>query len=140
MRGNHYIRSYSTTQAAPSLSSGESEYHGLTKAASSAIGMQSMGRDLGEDLTTEVGMDASAAIAMAKRRGVGRVRHLHTMYLWVQHLVYKKMLNIAKVPGSDNAADVGTKHVDERTLWKHMEFIGQHSKQGKSKIALKAAL
>ena len=42
MLGNHMIKSWSSTQAHVTLSSGEAEYYGLVKGASVAIGVKSM--------------------------------------------------------------------------------------------------
>ena len=48
--GNHAVKSWSSTQAALALSSGEAEYNGLVKGSSVAIGIREMLRDLGIDL------------------------------------------------------------------------------------------
>lgn len=51
---------------------------------SSGIGSASMARDMGLDLRkpVEVMIDATAGIGVASRRGVGRIRHIHTPTLW----------------------------------------------------------
>ena len=52
-----------------------------------------------------VRVHATASRAMASRRGVGRVRHLHTQVPWVQEAVARRELTIAKVLGCENPAD-----------------------------------
>jgi len=39
------------------------------------------------------------------------VRHIETKYLWVQDLVKDGRLKLLKVKGTDNPADIGTKHL-----------------------------
>ena len=53
---------------------------------------------------------------MASRRGGGRVRRLHSQVLWVREAVARRELTIARVPGCDNPADSGTKHLALREM------------------------
>ena len=84
MLGEHMIRGWSTTQAAIALSSGEAKFYGLVKASSAALGMQAMYHDFGETMGIRVYTDASAAKAIASRRGLGKLRHLAVHLLWLQ--------------------------------------------------------
>ena len=84
MMGGHMIKMWSKTQATVALSSAEAELYATVKASSESMGMISMLKDYGKPMTTHVFGDASAALAIIARRGVGRVRHLDTSYLWVQ--------------------------------------------------------
>ena len=104
--GNHIVKHYSTTQTTISLSSGEAELHGIAKAASHAIGIRSLFEDLGYCLSLEVLSDAVAAIGIARRRGVGRIRHLDTTDLWIQEKVKSGELTVTKVLGAENPAIV----------------------------------
>ena len=79
--GGHVLRTYSSTQSVIALSSAEPEFYALFKACSTAIGMQSLARDFGENLQIEMGCDSSAAIGISYRLGLGKVRHLHTQQL-----------------------------------------------------------
>ena len=74
--GEHVIKSWSLTQSIVTLSSGESEYYGLVRGSSVALGTRSLMGELGVDLKVTVHADASAAIGIAQRRGVGKVRHI----------------------------------------------------------------
>ena len=56
--------------------------------------------------------DATAAIGIARRRGMGRIRHLDVTDLWVQEKFTSKAASIDKVLGTENPADILTKHVD----------------------------
>ena len=57
---------------------------------------------------------ALGAEAIASRRGVERVRHLHAQVLWVQEAVARRELTIVNVPGVENPADMETKHLAQR--------------------------
>ena len=66
--------------------------------------------DLGGENVTLL-CDASSAIGVAKRSGIGKPRHIHVAYLWLQQKVKDDCLKIAKVSGKVNLGDVFTKHV-----------------------------
>ena len=55
-------------------------------------------RDLGQSWSTVVCSDASQALGVIQRQGLGRLRHVDCDFLFVQSL------NAAKVSGGDNPA------------------------------------
>ena len=85
MHGTHVIKSWSTNQVVIALSSGEAEYYGLVKGASVALGIKALSEDLGRcyEGSIEIRSDASAAIGIANRIGVGKVRHIEVNQLWL---------------------------------------------------------
>ena len=109
--GSHTVSTWSTTQAVVALSSGEAELYALTKGAAHTLGMLSLAQDFGMTLDARIHSDASAAIAMVNRTGAGKLRHVRVQYLWLQSKVKMNELQVSKVPGTDNPADVLTKHV-----------------------------
>ena len=78
MWGSHLIRTWSKTQGAVTLSSGEAELAATTKGASEALGILTMIEEMGMKATGRLHVDASAALGIAQRAGVGRIRHLDT--------------------------------------------------------------
>ena len=82
MWGNHLTKSWSSTQSVVALSSGEAEYYGMVKGASVAIGLQSVLKDFQITCRIELKSDATAAICIANRRGLGKVRHIEVCQLW----------------------------------------------------------
>ena len=70
------IKSYSRTQSNIALSSAEAELYSFVTAASEALGMKSMFRDFGASFEACLQVDAIAAIGIAQRKGLGKVRHL----------------------------------------------------------------
>ena len=107
--GRHCVKSWASTQATPAISSGEAEFYALIEAASRALGMQSLAGDLGVLVNIVMFTDSSAAKGIVHRNGVGRMRHLETKFLWIQDVVKNRELEIKKVLGTENPADIGTK-------------------------------
>ena len=114
MVGSHCLRTWSSTQASVTLSSGEAEYYGLVKAAGAGLGHQSLMLDLGLQLPVRVWTDSSAALGIASRSGLGKLRHLETHTLWVQEKVRTGAIEVRKVWGEVNPADLFTKHLPSR--------------------------
>ena len=84
-------------------------------------------------------MDATASKAIPSRRGVGRVRHLHTKVLWVQEAVARRELTTVKVPGVEHPADMGTKHLAQREMHECLRRAGCHVTGGRSRMAFRVA-
>ena len=82
--GEHLIKAWSKTQASITLSSAEAELVGICKLAAEMIGIGSLAADLGRDLKVVMYADSSAAIAIAKRRRAGKLRHINIGLLWIQ--------------------------------------------------------
>ena len=95
-----------------------------------------MARDLGDEMTVGVYSDASAAIAISQRLGLGKLRHIETQYLWLQEKVAKQNLAMHKVHGTNNPADMLTKAVNAETLKRHLEFSGLGVATGRAGGAL----
>ena len=131
MHGTHLLKSWSSTQSVVALSSGEAEYYGLVKGASIGLGIQSMFGDFGVSVELNLKSDASAACGIARRRGLGKVRHIEVAQLWLQDLVSKGRVKIEKVPGTSNLSDILTKHVQQSDIAFHMEGVRMHIEGGR---------
>ena len=129
------IKHWSTTQSTVALSSAEAELTGICKGAAQSLGLQSLAADLGIQLDVTIMTDATAAIGIARRRGLGKVRHLATADLWIQDRIRKKDFALKKIPGSENPADMLTKHVDRSLMQKHMTNLGLHLESGRAASA-----
>ena len=133
MVGSHVIKHGSNLQSTIALSSGESEYYGLVKGASIGLGLISLMLDWGLKLKLELASDSSAARGHVQRRGLGRMRHVQTRYLWIQERVGQGDLAIAAVPGKRNVSDVLTKSVGGITLKRHLATMNFWSQQASAK-------
>ena len=114
MLGKHLIKSWSSTQASVSLSSGEAEFYGVVKAGGTCLGYQSLVKDLGYRLPVRVWTDSIATMGICGRQGLGKLRHIDTQCLWIQQRVRDGAIELVKVRGDDNPADVFTKHLQSR--------------------------
>ena len=129
--GGHVIKGWSATQNVISLSSGEAEFYAMVKAASQLIGMRVMMQDWGIFPKAKMITDATAAMGMAQRKGMGNVRHLETSQMWIQDKVFRRDLEIEKIGGKVNIADALTKHVDSKALAVHVEGIKLERRSGR---------
>ena len=91
------------------LSIGEAELGATTKGAAEGEGILSILRDFGLDAKPRLLSDASAAIGITQRLGLGKVRHLSVQDLWIQQKVRRKELDVEKPPGETNPSDLMTK-------------------------------
>ena len=111
MMGTHLIKSWSSTQTSVSLSSGESEFYGVVKAAGVGLGYVSLLGDVGIKLPLRVWTDSTATLGICGRQGLGKLRHMDTQCLWIQQRVRDGTFSLYKVRGEDNPADLFTKHL-----------------------------
>ena len=133
--GRHTLRTWSSTQATVAMSSAEAELFSLTKGASVSLGLMSIAKDLGLMLGATVHSDASAALAMAQRQGLGKLRHLKVQFLWVQERIRGGDFDVKKVHGKYNPADLLTKHLAYADMQRHVENLGYSTSRTRSDIA-----
>ena len=124
MHGKHCIKTWATTQKTRATSSAEAEFYAIVEGASRGLGLESLAADLGSKVTITIYSDASAGRSLAFRKGLGKVRHIETKYLWIQDLIKDGRLKLLKVKGTDNPADIGTKHLSVSETEKLLLEIG----------------
>ena len=56
----------------------------MVAASVEALGIVSLLADMGVSAVGEVYADSSAALGIAQRQGMGKVRHIRTQALWIQ--------------------------------------------------------
>ena len=123
------------------LSSAEAELYASVKASAEALGVASIMKDLGIAYDgIEVIGDASAALGIIKRQGLGKLRHIDTNYLWIQERAARKQIGYGKIKGAENPADLFTKHLNKDTVEKHMDTLGMEYKEGQSEAAIDLGL
>ena len=103
-------------------------------------GLKNLCRDVGRDLTAHVACDASAASGIGARRGVGKIRHLDTRTLWLQKNITEKEILLRLQKASENPSDLGTTHLDQATMSKHVAALGFEKRDGKFELSLRATL
>ena len=133
--GDHTIKSYSRQQKVVALSSAEAELYAMVAASAETLAVIAYAKDLGFTMEGEVYTDSSAALGIAQRLGLGKVRHLRTQGLWIQEVRTAGRLAYHKVLGSKNPSDILTKHVPADLLTKHLETLGVEVQEGRSEVA-----
>ena len=117
------IKSWTKTLPTLALSTGEAELGAIVRGVTEADGIVAILRDFGISPTITLKSDASAAIGIVQRLGLGRVRHLAVSDLWVQQRLRSKGMDIEKVNGLDNPADLLTKSMDRSRIAKLTTLI-----------------
>ena len=92
-------------------------------------------RDFGMNPTLEIQSDATAALGMCRRLGLGKVRHLVVADLWVQQRVRRRDLFLTKVPGVKNPSDAMTKPKARHEMDRFMSMINFRRSTGRSAAA-----
>ena len=133
MIGSHLLKGWAKTQTLVALSSGESGLYATLRAASEGLGLLAVAKDLGITLRGEVWGDASAALGIIKRRGLGKTRHIDTGFLWIQQTAAERRLQFGKALGRDNPADLYTKYLDWETIQRHSDKISIEYTEGRAR-------
>ena len=71
-------------------------------------------KDLGIKAGVRVWTDSSAAVGICGRSRLGKLRHVQTHTLWLQERVRIGAIQLCKVNGMVNPADLFTKHLTSR--------------------------
>ena len=137
MHGTHVIKSWSTNQATIALSSGEAEYYGMVRGAGQGMGLKAIMKDIGVIYQgpIQISADASAAIGIASRLGLGKDRHIEVNQLWLQEKIYVGEIVLKKIGTLENIADALTKPVNAETLRYHVEYSGGECRRDRHRLA-----
>ena len=136
MIGGHFIKGWSRTQNHVTTSSAEAELVAMVKGSAELLGLRSMMMDLGRDSSGIIYADSSAALAIAQRKGAGKLRHINVSSLWVQERQDKGELEYRKVLGTENPSDLMTKYLARQSMDACMVTLGQQRVAGRAKVGL----
>ena len=136
MIGGHFLKGWSRTQNHVTLSSAEAELIALVKCSAELMGMRSAMRDWGVESSGVVYADSSAALAIANRKGAGKLRHINISSLWIQEKQDLHQLEMRKVLGTENPADLMTKYLTRSVMDTHLEYLSQRRESGRAKSGL----
>ena len=79
--------------------------------------------------------DATAAIGICRRKGLGKIRHLATADLWIQDKLRAQEFTLTKIAGESNPAGCLTKYVGRATLEKHLRALSIVQESGRAESA-----
>ena len=86
------------------------EYNALVTGLTRALGLTACASELSLDVGVKLWTDASVAKSFVPLRGLGKIRHLETRWLWMHDAVAERRVEVCKVNGRANPADVLTKY------------------------------
>ena len=135
--GSHVLKVCSKTQSLIALSSAESELYAAIKAPAETIGVMSMMGGSGYKAVGEAWGDASAALGIIHRNGLGRARHIDTSLLWIHETAASQTFKYFKALGKDNPADLFTKYLDKEVCQHHAKTLQFHFIHGRAEEAPK---
>ena len=138
MVGDVCLKAWSTTQRVVALSSGEAEYYAAIKGASEGLCFLAGCADLGiwtnGAVSLRVLTDSSACKGICQRTGLGMIRHIDVAMLWLQDLVRKGKIQMSKIPGKENSADLLTKYLPGVKGAAISRALGFYAECGRSNI------
>ena len=118
------------------MSSAEAELIALVKCTTECMGIQSMFRDWGTSMSCNLYGDSSAALAIAKRKGAGKLRHINVSALWIQDIQDREGASYMKVLGTENPADLMTKYLTRDKVDGAIDKMGQVLQEGRAHASL----
>ena len=121
------IASQSRTPQTIATSSGEAELYSIGLGTSECLFVKSLLIEM--NITSRVNIrvftDSSAGKSMSTRFGASKkTRHVELRFLFMQELVQQGILQVKKVAGTSNPADVLTKYVSREVLQRHLGTLG----------------
>jgi hypothetical protein len=134
MWGLNTLKTWSKTQSVIALSTGEAELGAVVKSSTEGLGLKSLLSDFGIWIALAVKSDASAAIGMVKREGLGKVRHLAVADLWIQQRRATGEIQYEKTDGLTNPADMMTKSVGGDKISQFLVSLGFQKRGGRHRL------
>jgi hypothetical protein len=106
------VLTFARTQPCLALASAEAELYGLSTVIMECKGIATFLEELGEFPMIEGHCDATAAIAIASRLGLAKLKHIEIRHLWLQDEIREGRLVLHKIDTKVNPADILTKILD----------------------------
>ena len=119
------LHAHSRGQASVALSSCEAEVIAASEGIKESLLLQEvlMCAGFGHHVI-EVKVDSSAAHAFFHRRGVGRMKQIHSTILWLQDLIAAGSVKLKKLPRTQNLADMLTHTPSAKELEVFLPLMG----------------
>ena len=136
--GKCTIRTTCKSQAVIALSSGEAEYYGLVSGLCQAFGEKSTLQDWGIKVSIVGYMDATTGLSIGSRHGLGKVKHIDTIFLWAQDKILSGKAKLLKKHTDDMLADLFTKPLEAQRMRKLLTNLNYHFSEGRHHLALDA--
>ena len=112
-------------QGIVALSSGESELYALGALSAELIFAQAIPHEIGLSFLIHARADSSTARTVATKQGASRkMKHIHTRFLFIQDLVFQKLVTMSSVKTDVNPSDIGTKALGRERFYRLRSMLG----------------
>ena len=112
-------------QGTAALSCGESELYALEALSAEWIFAQAILKEIGLSFLIHARADSSTARAVAtKQRASRKMKRIHTRLLFIQDLVFRKLLTLSAVKTDVNPSDIGTKTLGHERFYRMRSMLG----------------
>ena len=112
-------------QVTVALSSGESELYAPGALSAELIFAQAILKESGLSFLRHARADCSTTRAVATKQGATRkMKHIHTRFLFIQDLVFRKLLTMSSVKTDVNPSDIGTKTLERERFYRLRPMLG----------------
>ena len=138
MIGIHTLIHWCRGQAVIAISSGEAEFYSLVTLIAETCGLRSLAKDWNLNYRLAANVDATAAIGSVSRRGLGKAKHIDTIFLWVQEKVDQLKIVLKKQDTKDMLADMLTKFLSKPEIDKFISGMGFAYREGSHELRLTA--
>ena len=86
---------------------------------------QAILKEIGLSFLIHARADSSTARAVATKQGASRkMKHIHTRFLFIQDLVFRKLLTMSSVKTDVNPGDIGTKALGRERFHRLRSMLG----------------
>ena len=86
---------------------------------------QAILKEIGLSFLIHARADSSTARAVATKQGACRnMKHIHTIFLFSQDLVFRKLLAMSSVKTDVNPSDIGTKELERERFHRLRSMLG----------------
>ena len=107
----------------------------MVKGGSVGLGPNAVLSGFGMEVGLQSKSDASAAIAIAARRGLDKVRHIEVRHLWPQAKARKGKIKATKASAEEKVADASAKHLNSKAVRKHERNAQLYHVPGRHELA-----
>ncbi len=118
------LKTWSTTQRVVARSSDEAQLYAVVRRVAEGLGLNSIAQDVGWSWSVRLWTDSSACKGTCGRSGHGKLKHLDVEDVWLQEAVRNKKVELFKIAGMYNMADLLTKHLGRATRVRHVTSLG----------------
>jgi len=122
---NWFLMGLSCTQPIEALSVAAASFYAEERGIVEGGFAQNVLEFYGYKVTLRLLADNSASRGILSRLGAGKkTRHIATKFFWVQRLVRDGLLKIGAIKGTENEADIGTKHLNRQQILTILAKLG----------------